>query len=108
MKTLKLNNLSSYKLYWIELRPIKGIATLADRKRLGVRWNRSLNNNMYSHFVNRESAERCLESLKSVKLGKAYEARLFTDKQFGMAEAANEYAIPFTKMQNANMVVIGC
>ena len=107
---MDLNNLSSYKLYWIELRPIKGIATLADRKRLGARWSNlpKSNVNLYSHFINRESAERCLESLKRVKLGKAYEARLFTDKQFGMAEAADGYKIPFTAMQNANVVVIGC
>ncbi len=103
MKTRQVLDLSAYRITWIEYRPIKGVATKKDIKKLSVmpRTNSAdmYTRCLYDHFPTREKALAHLASLKGAKLTKAYECRLFTDKQFGMRRADNGYAVPFTKKQ---------
>lgn len=97
MKAQRINNHSTYQITWIEVRPITGrTVTAADvRKMRNVCVHR--NGFGYAHFPNKKSALEWLRTER--KLSKKYEARLFTDKQFGMAKEENGYAIPFTTEQ---------
>ena len=81
---------------WVEVRPRAGRkVTRKDAKQLGVITHN--NGYGYTFFANKERALAWLA--QPHKLSKGYEARLFTDKQFGMAKPADDYAIPFTKKQ---------
>lgn len=93
----KTVTLSAYKITWVEVRPQTGRkVTTRDAKRLGVITRR--NGYGYMHFANKERALAWLSQPRN--LSKAYECRLFTDKQFGMAKEVDGYAIPFTMKQN--------
>lgn len=98
-------NFSAYRITWVELRPATGYKmTKADANKCGaiVRHN---NGYGYMHFASRE---RALEWLKTHhSLSKVYECRLFTDKQFGMAQASTGYAIPFTSKQYSEVFYVG-
>lgn len=97
MKAQRIITFSPYKITWIEIRPMTGrTVTAADaRKMRNVCVHR--NGFGYAHFPNKKSALEWLHTER--KLSKKYEARLFTDKQFGMAKEENGYAIPFTTKQ---------
>ena len=96
--------LSAYKITWIEIRPTSGIATKADMKKLGIRV-RDVNGCIYNHFATKERAQEWLNNLNGLTLGKKYECRFFSDKQFGMA--GFNMQVPFTKKQLNEVTIIG-
>lgn len=90
---------SSYKVYWLELTPEKGIVTKNDRKAFGDVILSGKEKKHYKHFPSKELAIDWIIGF-SKKLDKRYTALLFTDKQFSMAKVENgEMIIPFTKKQ---------
>lgn len=97
----KINDikLSPYKIYWIELVPIKGIVTKHDRRLFGEYCLIGKESKHYKHFPSKQKALDWLANFDSAKLDKSYSCRLFTDKQFGLAKAENDFAIPFTSKQ---------
>lgn len=101
-------SLSSYQITWIEFEPEFGIATKADiakiegTKHLG---KVALNGNYYRHFGTKERAINFLKNFDK-KLSKKYTCRLFTDKQFGMRKASDNYKVPFTEKQLNETFVI--
>lgn len=95
--------LSAYQITWIEIRPTSGRkVTLSDAKKMG-RVSIHRNGYGYTHFANKERALAWLEEQSNKHYSKGYEARIFSDKQFGMAKESNGYAIPFTSQQLANV-----
>lgn len=106
--------LSPYKIFWVEFRAQKGRVTKKDAKILlsnVFAWD-SYGKNALKHFASKESAceylEKKAESFK--KLSKAYEVRLCTDKQYGMAKCdfKNRFVkVPFTQKQESEMYIIG-
>lgn len=96
-----------YKITWIEFRPVKGIVTKADKKKLDNLCGGIKNKAIYRHFPNKEKAMQFIESLKSVKLTKQYICTMFTDQQFGLAGTTNDDTIVrFTAKQIAERVII--
>lgn len=92
-------NLSAYRITWIEIRPTSGRkVTIADSKRMG-RVSIERNGYAYAHFANRENAMAWVSAQKNKKFSKAYEARLFSDKQFGLRKESDGYRVPFTTKQ---------
>lgn len=53
----------------------------------------------YKHFPSKQDALNWLANFNATRLDKSYSCRLCTDKQFGLAKAENDYAIPFTSEQ---------
>lgn len=106
----KNRNLSPYRITWIEYRPINGVATRNDTKKLSVISRiRAVDRRtgcLYDHFPTRKKALAHLAALKGVKLTRTYECRLFTDKQFGMRRADNGYAVPFTQKQYNEVIIL--
>lgn len=96
---MKQVTLSPYRITWVEIRPVSGHkVTMADAKKMT--WvNIHRNGYGYIHFANRDKAVEWLTAQANKSYSKRYEARLFTDKQFGMAKEENGYAIPFTAKQ---------
>lgn len=91
---------SSYKVYWVELTPKKGIVTKSDRKAFGEAVLSGNEKKHYKHFSSKKAAIDWLMGFNK-KLDKKYTALLFTDKQFSMAKADNgEMVIPFTEKQS--------
>ena len=103
-----LNNLSAYKITWVEFRPEKGKAAKRDCVAIAGFSIASADKNgcYYRHFGNRERAMAFLQSFNK-KLSKRYECRLFTDKQFGMRAIENGYAVPFTTKQSEEVIILG-
>ena len=99
MKRMRDITLSPYKIYWVELVPSKGIVTKHDRRLFGDVLLRGTEKKHYKHFMNKQRALDWLANFDATRLGKSYACRLFTDKQFGMAKAENNFAIPFTRKQ---------
>lgn len=98
-------SLSSYRITWVEVRPTSGRkVTIADAHKMGYI---SIHRNGYGyiHFSSKERAAAWLEEQKGKTFSKHYEARMFTDKQFGMAKQSEGYAIPFTARQFANVYI---
>ena len=97
--------LSAYRITWVEIRPLSGRkVTKADSHKMGgvcIRFNGF----GYHHFGNKERAIAWLEEQKGKTFSKGYEARIFSDKQFGMTNASDGYAVPFTKKQMAEVYV---
>ena len=91
--------LSPYKIYWVELVPSKGIVTKHDRRLFGDVLLRGTEKKHYKYFWNKDKALDWLANFDATRLDKSYSCRLFTDKQFGMAKAENNFAIPFTSKQ---------
>ena len=88
-------NLSSFIITWVEVRPTTGRkVTLSDAKKMDVTvdWN----GNGYRFFRDKAIALAWLN--RERKLSKVYEARLFSDHQFGMRKAPH-YDVPFTAKQ---------
>ena len=96
-----------YKITWIEFRPVKGIVTKADKKKLDNFCGGLKNKAIFRHFPNKERAMQFIESLKGVKLTKQYICTIFTDQQFGLAKTTNDDTIvKFTAKQIAERVII--
>ena len=91
--------LSPYKIYWVELVPSKGIVTKHDRRLFGDVLLRGTEKKHYKCFWSKDKALDWLANFDATRLDKSYSCRLFTDKQFGMAKAENNFAIPFTSKQ---------
>lgn len=98
-----------YTIQWIEFRAVKGIVTAHDKKQLldvpqhpGARQTR-----VFRWFRTRELCLKFIERVKSMRLDKHYEVRMFTDRQFALARTgSNGAVIPFTKKQEAEMLVV--
>lgn len=106
--TQKDRIMSPYQITWVEFCPVKGIVTLWDQKRIGgsvMRYKGEKKH--YRYFANRREALKWLEEHRYLKLNKRYECRLFTDKQFGMRDRKDDYAVPFTKKQYKEVYFIG-
>lgn len=95
-KSIKL---SPYKVYWVELIPSKGIVTKHDRRIFGEYCLTGKESKHYKHFPSKQDALNWLANFDAARLDKSYSCRLFTDKQFGLAKAENDFAIPFTSKQ---------
>ena len=96
-----------YKITWIELRPVKGIVTKADKKKIDKLCCGVKNKAIFRHFPNKERAMQFIESLKGVKLTKQYICTMFTDRQLGLAKTTNDDTIvKFTAKQIAERVLI--
>lgn len=95
-KSIKL---SPYKVYWVELVPSKGIVTKHDRRLFGDVLLRGTEKKHYKHFMNKQGVLDWLANFDATRLDKSYSCRLFTDKQFGLAKAEDNFAIPFTSKQ---------
>ena len=91
--------LSPYKIYWVELVPSKGIVTKHDRRLFGEYCLTGKESKHHKHFPSKQEALDWLANFDATRLDKSYFCRLFTDKQFGMAKAENDFAIPFTSKQ---------
>lgn len=105
-----LNNISSYKIYWAEFTPVTGKYVtkkdIAAIQGYSDRYMGRYNKNYRRHFPDKERAIEFINSFDK-KLSKRYMVRLFTDKQFSMAKRENDYAIPYTKKQLAEVYYIG-
>ena len=99
MKTINNIKLSPYKIYWIELVPSKGIVTKHDRRLFGDIFLRGTEKKHYKPFCGKQRTLDWLANFDSATLDKSHSCRLFTDKQFGLAKAENDFAIPFTSKQ---------
>lgn len=89
------------------MRPVKGIVTKADKKKLDNLCGGLKNKAIFRHFPNKERAMQFIESLKGVKLTKQYICTIFTDQQFGLAKTTNDDTIvKFTAKQIAERVII--
>ena len=96
-----------YKITWIEFRPLKGIVTKADQKKIDSLYGGTKNKAVFSHFANKDKALQFIESLKSVKLTKQYICTMFTDRQFGLANTINgDTIVKFTSKQIAERVIV--
>lgn len=96
-----------YKITWIEFRPVKGIVTKADKKKIDILCGGAKNKAIFRHFPNKERAKQFIESLKGVKLTKQYICTFFTDRQFGLAKTTNnDTIVKFTAKQIAERVLI--
>ena len=96
--------LSSYKITWIEIRPINGVVTLHDSRTFGeiTPIKRKPGEALYRWFVSKQEALSFISNWTK-KLDKTYEVRLFTDKQFGMRKESDGYKVPFTSKQLAEV-----
>lgn len=95
-KSIKL---SPYKVYWVELTPSEGIVTKHDRRLFGEYCLTGKESKHYKHFPSKQDALNWLANFDATRLDKSYSCRLFTDKQFGLAKAEHNFAIPFTTKQ---------
>lgn len=96
-----------YKIAWIEFRPVKGVVTKADKKKIDNLCYGVKNKAIFRHFPNKERAMQFIESLKGVKLTKQYICTMFTDKQLGLAKTTNDdIIVKFTAKQIAERVLI--
>lgn len=104
---MEATTFNPYKITWIEFRPVKGIVTKADKKKLDNLCGGLKNKAIFRHFPNKERAMQFIESLKGVKLTKQYICTIFTDQQFGLAKTTNDDTIvKFTAKQIAERVII--
>ncbi len=105
----ELANLSAYAIYWVEFRPIKGIATIKDMRILGrnrITHRDVTSGNCYMHFGSIDAAKEHVNNIDKFKLTKHYEVRFFTDKQYGMRSEGTGYKVPFTHKQREDIVLL--
>ena len=91
--------LSPYEIYWVELVPSEGIVTKHDRQLFGATLLWGIEKKHYKHFFSKREALNWLANFEATRLDKSYSCRLFTDKQFGLVKAEDNFAIPFTSKQ---------
>ena len=100
--------LSSYRITWVEFRPTTRHPTKGDLKVFDATSPKygydTYTNCFYKAFCNKQAAEAFVNSICAKRLSKDYEARFFTDKQFSMRLEKERYRVPFTKMQEENLV----
>ena len=112
------NTLNKYDITWVEFRPLKGIATKADCKKMKVGFHmpKQYNGYAYDVFPSEEKAIdyiKCLQfDIERRKISKKYEVRLFTDAQFGRTDLSKSvegegYPIEFTLKQSEEMIILG-
>ena len=110
--------LNKYDITWIEFRPLKGIATKADCKKMKVGFHmpKQYNGYAYDVFQSEESANHYMDllrvNLKVKNLSKKYQVRMFTDAQFGRTDMSKSehgkgYPIKFTSKQEKKVKIIG-
>lgn len=99
MKRMEDTTLSPYKVYWVELTPSKGIVTKHDRRLFGDFCLCGKEKRYRKHFSCKQEALEWLANFNATRLDKSYSCRLFTDKQFSLAKAEDNFAIPFTSKQ---------
>ena len=92
--------LSPYKIFWIEIKPEKGIVTKKDRKTFGELLINSLQTKaIYLPFANKEKALNYIRTFDK-KLDKRYCVHLFNDEQFKLSKLINGVrTIPYTHKQ---------
>lgn len=100
------NNLSAYKVIWAEFFPDYGIVTKHDRKQFGDIMCLGRGKTYRKHFASKAAALDYIRTF-SKKLDKSYTIRMFTDKQFSLAKETDDYAIPYTNKQYAEIYNIG-
>ena len=103
MKRMENIKLSPYKIYWVELVPNKGVVTKHDRRLFGEYCPMGKESKHYKHFSTKCIALDWLANFDATRLDKSYTCRLFTDKQFGLAKAEDNFAIPFTSKQRKDV-----
>lgn len=104
-----MEKISAYKVTWVEFRAQKGIVTKKDAKILLKHANNMWKHGdrIQEHFGNKESALEYLRTKDFSKLGKKYEVRICTDKQFSQGHyEKGSNIIEFTKKQNQEMYII--
>lgn len=110
--------LNKYTITWIEFRPMIGIATKADCKKMKVGFHmpKQYNGYAYDFFPSKENADYYMDllrvNLKVRKLSKKYQVRMFTDAQFGRTDMSKSehgkgYPIKFTSKQEKEVKRIG-
>ena len=92
-------NLSPYRIVWVEFTPSKGYVSQHDQKQFGAALTIPKINKHYKWFTSKDEAVKYLTSFRK-PLDKEYTCLICTDKQYGLAEASNDYEIPFTEKQN--------
>lgn len=105
--------MNPYKVSWIVLAPIKGIATKKDSQiasNIVSGWRRyfarSIDNKlMFAHSPSQEDALLCVKLLNS-KLSKKYTAYIITDKQFGCAKRVEDMLDVVTLKQKKESIII--
>lgn len=97
---MKLEELSSYKITWIEVTPVnrKFILKKDLVKISGIYMPIGRKHERFRRpFPNKEKAKEWINNFDKKLIGK-YKVRLFTDRQFKLAKAP-DYNIEFTKKQ---------
>lgn len=101
------NQMSKYRITWIELCPESGIVTKHDRKQFGDMLLLGKNLKHYLHFKDRPTALNWLRTFNK-RLDKQYTCRLFTDAQFSKSRYEDgQMVIPFTTKQRNEVYIIG-
>ena len=99
--------MTTYNTIWVEFRAVKGIATKADQKEMGlispyVGWKAA-----YRYYPSKEAAQKHIAEMASKGLGKNYICTMFTDRQFADAKPmGNEFSINFTSKQISERITI--
>lgn len=96
-KQSNMKEFSPYKVTWVELVPATGIVTKHDRKVFGEFRPKGKEMTHRKHFSCKEDAISWITNFDASRLEKAYTCYLFTDKQFALAKAENNFAIHYTK-----------
>lgn len=111
-------SLNEYTITWVEFRPMSGIATKVDCKKMNFADHepRQHNGYAYDYFEYKRNAIdyiKCVQfDIERRKLSKKYEVRLFTDAQFksmdmSIKEKGKGYPVEFTNKQNEEMIILG-
>jgi hypothetical protein len=102
-----MRTLNPYKITWLVLTPVKGIATKKDHSIANKAFygfmNRNNGQEIVRHFATKENALKALESLK---LSKEYKATFITDAQFGLSKWDESLLNVATKLQLQNQILI--
>lgn len=99
------NNLSPYKIVWIEYIPSKGYVTKHDQKVLGALDAINKLKSFKMCYSSKEAAMNFLRNFRK-RLDKNYRCLISTDKQFGMAKEENGYKIPYTEKQLKEVFIL--
>lgn len=106
-----IENFSSYKFFWAELKATKGILTVHDAMAIGMLISR-VNGRGYIFCKDKDSLISQIKSIDSRRLDKQYEVRIFTDAQLGRCPRLSNvpknggHGVNFTAKQNAEMFII--
>lgn len=111
---MKTNEISAYKITWIEFRSVNGKEIPKnDLKviRSGYTQRNCIDKSkLFLHFMTSERAIDYVKNIQQNNLSAAYEVRFFTDEQFELSEVdfkSKTHEIPFTSKQENEMFIIG-